>query len=77
MKEQYILNDLEKKKISDLIGTMERGLKKDFLDITNLIRSVQRLEGNTDCFRREKENCDQIECTWRQYCLERYLKNNE
>lgn len=44
--------------------------KKIFLDITALIRSVQRAEGNSDCFRRGIRDCDQTDCTWRSFCLE-------
>jgi len=39
-------------------------------DLRHLIRSVQRLEGNPDCFRKAKGHCDNQECTWRIYCLE-------
>ena len=44
--------------------------KKDFLDPTALIRSIQRAEGNPDCFRKAEGNCDQLDCAWRKYCLE-------
>jgi hypothetical protein len=43
---------------------------KDFLDTTALIRSIQRAEGNSDCFRRAQVGCEQIDCAWRKYCLE-------
>ncbi|NNK02689.1 MAG: hypothetical protein HKP58_19935 [Desulfatitalea sp.] len=39
------------------------------VDITAMIRSLQRTEGLTDCFRRGSADCDQLECAWRQYCL--------
>lgn len=41
------------------------------VDITAMIRSLQRTEGLTDCFRRGLSDCDQLECAWRQYCLEK------
>lgn len=44
--------------------------EKNSVDITNLIRSVQHSEGNPDCFRRTKDDCDPTGCAWRQYCLE-------
>jgi hypothetical protein len=44
--------------------------KDNFLDITVLIRSIQRAEGNPDCFLKGDENCTQIDCAWRPYCLE-------
>ena len=47
-------------------------LKKNFLDVTKLIRSIQRAEGNPDCFRSAQGYCDQLDCAWRPYCLENY-----
>lgn len=44
-------------------------LNKRYVDITAMIRSLQRTEGLTDCFRRNIMECDQLECAWRQYCL--------
>jgi hypothetical protein len=44
--------------------------RKDFLDATALIRSVQRAEGNPDCFRKAQGGCHQSDCAWRKYCLE-------
>jgi hypothetical protein len=40
------------------------------VNITAMIRSLQRTEGFTDCFRRGLADCDQLECAWRQYCLD-------
>ena len=39
-----------------------------YVDVTAMIRSLQRTEGLTDCFRRGSSECDQLECAWRQYC---------
>lgn len=39
------------------------------VDITTLIRSIQRLEGNPDCFGMANGNCDRLDCAWRTYCL--------
>lgn len=39
------------------------------VDITAMIRSLQRTEGQSDCFRRGVIECDELKCTWRQYCL--------
>ena len=44
--------------------------KKNFLDITALIRSIQRAEGGPDCFRSAVTDCDQVDCKWRHICLE-------
>ena len=45
-------------------------VKKNFLDITALIRSIQRAEGHTDCFRKGIIDCDEFICKWRYICLE-------
>jgi hypothetical protein len=45
-------------------------VKKNFLDVTNLIRSIQRAEGNPDCFGKAKGYCDGLDCAWHEYCLE-------
>ncbi len=44
--------------------------KKNFIDIKALIRSIQRAEGASDCFRRGITDCDQVDCKWRHICLE-------
>ncbi|MCJ7772953.1 MAG: hypothetical protein MUP22_07455 [Desulfobacterales bacterium] len=51
------------------INTKRQSIEDDFLDITALIRSIQRVEGNFDCFRMAKKYCDQVDCCWRLYCL--------
>lgn len=43
-------------------------VKSDLADRTELIRSIQRSEGNPDCFRK-KRTCEEIDCAWRSYCL--------
>lgn len=43
--------------------------KKNFLDIAALIRSIQRAEGQTDCFQKGMLDCDRSECKWRTFCL--------
>jgi hypothetical protein len=45
--------------------------KNDFLDITALIRSIQRAEGNPDCFLKGAGDCGRIDCAWRLYCMGR------
>jgi hypothetical protein len=45
-------------------------VRKDFLDLTALVRSVQRADGLPDCFRQAQGSCDQVDCTWRKYCLD-------
>ncbi len=45
--------------------------KRNFLDMTALIRSIQRAEGNPDCFMKGKDDCDRLDCSWRLYCFGR------
>jgi hypothetical protein len=52
---------------SDRMG--QRTQKKNFLDIATLIRSIQRSEGQTDCFKIGMADCDQVDCKWRGFCL--------
>jgi hypothetical protein len=37
-------------------------------DVPHLIRSIQRLEGITDCFGKTISDCSRA-CPWREYCL--------
>jgi len=46
-------------------------MRRDRVDMTALIRSIQRAEGNPDCFRRGEPDCPYMECAWRSYCLPR------
>ena len=43
--------------------------ENNFLDMTALIRSIQRSEGNPDCFGKAEGDCDKTDCAWREYCL--------
>ncbi|MBW2166426.1 MAG: hypothetical protein JRG74_10155 [Deltaproteobacteria bacterium] len=43
----------------------------NYLDINKLVRSIQRAENNVDCFRKGHNDCDQFDCAWRQYCLDK------
>jgi len=58
----------------DETGSIERIgaviVKTGLADLTVLIHSIQKAEGNEDCFRRPKGPCDQFDCAWRAYCLE-------
>jgi len=35
----------------------------------DLIKTIQRKEGNFDCFGSASGNCDQFVCRWREDCL--------
>lgn len=47
-----------------------RGIKAGKIRKGDLIRTIQREEGNSDCFESEKRhNCDQGNCLWREDCV--------
>lgn len=47
-----------------------KGIHSTGVDKTNLIRAIQRAEGNFDCFGKNTVGyCDQPACTWRKDCL--------
>jgi hypothetical protein len=48
---------------------LNSSVKDTFVDITRLIRSIQRSEGNRDCFGTANGHCDYSDCAWRPYCL--------
>jgi hypothetical protein len=56
-----------------MAGFTKRRQDSGYINMTDMIRSLQRTEGLNDCFRRNIADCDQLECAWRQYCL----KNSE
>ena len=84
-KDQKSLNSTGNMKRDEEIATVSSSKmgadveKKNFLDITTLIRSIQRAEGNTDCFQKGMIDCDQVDCKWRPFCLEGHpvLKKDE
>ena len=51
------------------ISTKEHNTDMGLVDIVVLIRSVQRAEGNPDCFRKSEGYCDRQDCEWRRFCL--------
>jgi hypothetical protein len=55
---------IETAKMEDTVHSNNR------FDLTRLIRSVQRIEGNPDCFGKANGRCDQADCCWRSYCLQ-------
>ena len=59
-----------KKNMDKTGGTASFDAQKNLVNITDLIRSVQRTEGNPDCFRKNSRGCDDLECEWRPYCID-------
>lgn len=53
----------------------ERGIKTANLKRPELIRMIQKSEGNFDCYGSATSGfCDQVECLWRKDCLEFSIK---
>jgi hypothetical protein len=57
------LSEIEKKARSLGIKDTWKYSKKD------LVKSIQRAEGNFDCFGTVTNYCDQMSCCWRTDCL--------
>ena len=48
----------------------QKGIKPGNMKKENLIRAIQRAEGNFDCFGTATSGfCDQLDCLWREDCL--------
>ena len=45
-------------------------------DLTRLIRSIQRIEGNPDCFGTAEKECDRLECAWLEFCVKETKEND-
>ena len=45
------------------------GIKTSQKKKADIIRLIQRAEGNFDCFGTDKEYCDQRDCSFREDCL--------
>jgi hypothetical protein len=57
------------KKVKDIAKT--KGIKVGNMKKANLIRSIQKTEGNFECFGTAiSEECNQAECLWREDCLQ-------
>jgi len=56
------------KKIKEI--AKEKGIKVGNMKKENIIRTIQRAEGNFDCFGTATAGvCDQMNCLWREDCL--------
>ena len=61
-------NDIRKQARS--LGIKTRNLTK-----AEVIRALQRAEGNFDCFGRSEGYCDRGDCAWRDDCLKQARKS--
>jgi len=57
------LSEIEKKAKSLGVKDTWKYSKKD------LIKTIQRAEGNFDCFGTTQEYCSQLTCCWRSECV--------
>jgi len=57
------LSEIEKKARALGVKDTWKYSKKD------LIRNIQKAEGNFDCFATAKNHCDQLACSWRSDCI--------
>jgi len=57
-------------KMNDVVKRAKKlGIKAKAVKKSNLIRQIQRAEGNFDCFGTAVDYCDQWKCCCREDCL--------
>lgn len=49
------------------------GVNPGKMNKKDLIRTIQEKEGNTPCFKMERDACDQYDCCWRNDCKPREM----
>lgn len=47
------------------------GIKAGKMSKVDLIRAIQKAEGNFDCFGTATDYCDQLSCAWRDTCVKK------
>jgi len=67
---------MELREIREMARAM--GIRARGIDKAELVRAMQRAEGNFDCFgSAAEEECDQEDCMWREDCFaESLLREN-
>ncbi len=58
---------MQMKEIRQIAEKMNIRLAK--VDKADLIRAIQRAEGNADCYAIGGHECDQVNCLWRKDCM--------
>jgi len=51
------------------------GPEEKLPDLKHLIKSIQRIEGNPDCFGTIGEACDRLDCAWYTFCCKETQKD--
>jgi hypothetical protein len=58
--------------MADEMAQKEPDVSDNLIDLSRLIRSIQIIEGNMDCFGTARDgNCDRLDCSWREPCLKK------
>jgi hypothetical protein len=52
-----------------MADNFDNNSKDHFPNVKHLIRSIQYIEGNPECFGKTDGNCNREDCLWREYCL--------
>lgn len=64
-------------KIADVRKRVQKlGIKPSNMKKDEMIRTIQRVEGNFPCYRTETDYCDQHGCVWRDDCLPAHVRKN-
>ncbi len=65
---------MQMKKIKEI--AKKNGVTSEDMSRTELIRAIQRAEGNSDCFATVHVNdCNQLNCLWRVDCKAEVIAN--
>ncbi|MFH1642135.1 MAG: SAP domain-containing protein [Nanoarchaeota archaeon] len=57
-------------KTNDVIKKAKKlGIKAGKMKKGDIVRAIQKAEGNFDCFESAIGDCDQVCCTWRTDCI--------
>jgi len=51
------------------------GVKSAKMNQGDLIRAIQKAQGNYDCFGSAGDSCDQLDCLWREDCVPDHASN--
>jgi len=54
----------------------QKDSKQSFPEFDRFIRSMQRIEGSTDCFGKSVWPCKHPDCDWIEYCLNAKRKSS-
>jgi hypothetical protein len=60
----HAMREQDIKEIARKMGVKSGKMKK-----VELIRAIQKAEGNIPCFATRGHECDQINCLWREDCI--------